>query len=383
MAESRMLVFEANLQKATILTRAEENLARELFANFDTAWDHPALQSRLRQARSQPGNSASTLNGMTLFGVIWSSSKRPEFQKSQVVWKAMRVELENHGVLPRLVSEFNAYMTRNGKAHWRGMEKSISTEAQGPLGDSISSAWNDHRKQRRTRGTNSLVNPSSEPPPAQFFVRERPLPALAPEIASSTTSSSSPSFMRSSQLFPELHPSYNGQQELVDQGGFSHSSFPHPDLRSHSSLSTGSGAPSAPAQINLAFGVDETRQTQTFDQAYFSIPGVQYQPERLAHPLYPSSPFGPPSIPRETQRSATYGVISGPVNLASTRYMSNIPQPDSFSSQAYQADSLLPPMGYSSVSASPSFNPTSVAFGAFCASYDTGSSSYDGNYQGY
>ncbi|KAJ3793448.1 hypothetical protein GGU11DRAFT_799783 [Lentinula aff. detonsa] len=449
MAESRMLVFEANPQKATILTREEENLARELFANFDSAWDHPALQSRLRQARSQPGNSASTLNGMTLFGVIWSSSKRPEFQKSQVVWKAMRAELENHGVLPRLVLEFNAYVTRNGKAHWRGMEKSISTEAQGPLGHSISSAWKDHQKQRRSKGTKSDVNSSSEPPPAKSFVRERSLPPPAPQTGSSTTWSSSSSFMRSSELSQERHPSYNGQQELVGQGQFSHSSFPHPDLRPHSSLSTGPGAPSAPAQINSIFGVDETRQTQTFDQAYPSMPGVQYQHEHLAHPLYPSSPFGPNSLPRETQRAATY--VSGPSNLASTRYMSNIPQPDSFSSQAYQTDSLLPPLGYSSFS-SPSFNPTtaynlasvppqvdhrndynlqsgntyarnryegtqnengqsfeydgalvhnsgygdgraafqsnwnvdeSEAFKAFCASYDTGSSSYEGNYQGY
>ncbi|KAJ3792612.1 hypothetical protein GGU11DRAFT_802595 [Lentinula aff. detonsa] len=451
MAESRMLVFEANPQKASILTRAEENLVRDLFANFDSAWDHPALQSRLRQARSQPGESASTLNSLTLFGVIWSSSKRPEFQKSKVVWKAMRVELENHGVLPRLVLEFNAYVTRNGKAHWRGMEKSISSEVQGPLGHNISSAWKDHEKQRKTRGTNSLVNPSSEPPPAKFFVRERPLPPSAPEIGSSTTWSSSSSFMRSSELSQERHPSYNGQQELVGQGQFSHSSFPHPDLRPHSSLSTGPGAPSATAQINSIFGVDETRQTQTFDQAHPSIPGVQNKHERIAHPLYPSSPFGPNSLPRETQRAATYGVISGPSNLASTRYMSNIPQPNSFSSQAYQTDSLLPPLGYSSF-ASPSLNPTtaynpasvppqvdhrndynlqsgnayarnryegtqnengqsfeydgglvhnsgygdgraafqsnwsvdeSEAFEAFCASYDTGSSSYEGNYQGY
>ncbi|KAJ3994703.1 hypothetical protein F5050DRAFT_429435 [Lentinula boryana] len=451
MAESRMLVFEANPQKATVLTRAEENLARDLFANFDSAWDHPALQSRLRQARSQPGDSASTLNSMTLFGVIWSSSKRPEFQKSQVVWKAMRVELENHGVLPRLVLEFNAYVTRNGKAHWRGKEQ--STEVQGPLGHSISTAWKDHEKQRRTRGTKSVVNSFSEPPPAKFFVRERSLPPLAPETGSSTTSSSSSSFMRSSKLSQERHPSYNGQQELVDQRQFSHSSFPHPDLRPHSSLSPGSGAPSVPAQINSIFGVDETRQPQTFDQTYPSIPGIQYKHERLAHShsLYPSSPFGPNSLPRETQRAATYGVISGPSNLTSTRYMSNIPQSDSFSSQAYQTDSLLPPMAYSSFS-SPSFNPTtaynpasvlpqvdhrndynlqsgneyarnryestqnengqgfeygaglvhnsdygdgravfqsnwsvdeSVAFEAFCASYDTGSSSYEGNYQEY
>ncbi|KAJ3991010.1 hypothetical protein F5050DRAFT_1898732 [Lentinula boryana] len=306
MAESRMLVFEADPQKATVLTRAEENLARDLFANFDSAWDHPALQSRLRQARSQPGDSASTLNSMTLFGVIWSSSKLPEFQKSKVVWNAMRVELENRGVLPRLVLEFNAYVTRNRKALWRGMEK--STEVQGPLGHSISTAWEDYKKQRRTRGTKSVVNSSSEPPPAKFFVRERPLPPLTPETGSSTTSSSSSSFMRSSKLSQERHPSYNGQQELER---FSHSSFPHPDLRPHSSLSPGSGAPSAPAQINSTFSVDETRQTQTFDQAYPSVPGVQYKHERLAHPPYPSSPFGPNSLPRETQRAATYGVISG------------------------------------------------------------------------
>ncbi|KAJ3712558.1 hypothetical protein DFJ43DRAFT_1106223, partial [Lentinula guzmanii] len=360
MAESRMIVFDANPQKATILTREEENLARGLFANFDSAWDHPALQSRLRQARSQPGNGASTLNSMTLFGVIWSSSKRPEFQTSKVVWDAMRAELENHGVLPRLVLEFNAYVTRNGKAHWKRMEKSISTEVQGPLGPSISSAWKDHEKQPRTRGTKSLVNSSSEPPPpAKFFVRERPLPPSAPEIGSSTTWSSSSSFMRSSELSQEHHSSYNGQQELVDQGRLSHSSFPHPNLRPHSSLSTGSGAPSAPAQINSIFGVDETRQTQTFDQAYPSIPGVQNKHERLAHPLYPSSPFGPNSLSLETQRAATYGVTSGPSNLASTRYMSNIPQPNSFSSQAYQTDSLLPPLDYSSFS-SPSFNPTTA-----------------------
>ncbi|KAJ3982084.1 hypothetical protein F5890DRAFT_422444 [Lentinula detonsa] len=257
--------------------------------------------------------------------------------------------------------------------------------------------------------------------------------------------------MRSSNLSQERHTSYNGQQELVGQGQFSHSSFPHPEIRPHSSLSIDSCAPSAPAQINSIFGVDETRQTQTFDQAYPSMPGVQYQHERLAHPLYPSSPFGPNSIPRETQRAATYGAISGPSNLASTRYSSNIPQTDSFSSQAYQTESLPPPMGYSSFS-SPSFNPTtaynlasvppqvdhrndynlqsgntyarnryegtqnengpsfeydgrlvhnsgygdgraafqsnrsvdeSEAFKAFCPSYDTGSSSYEGNYQGY
>ncbi|KAJ4000362.1 hypothetical protein F5050DRAFT_1804217 [Lentinula boryana] len=113
MAADSMFVFDANPHAPSIISSAEEALVRTLFANFDTAWNHPALQTRLIRACHQPSRQ-SILNGMTLFGAIWSASKLPNFRPYKVVWDAMRVHLENDGVLAALVSKFNAYVASVG-----------------------------------------------------------------------------------------------------------------------------------------------------------------------------------------------------------------------------------------------------------------------------
>lgn len=108
-----MFVFDANSHAVHKITFREEALVCMLFANFETTWGHPALQDRLRRARQQP-SSQSILNGMTLFGAVWTASKLPEFQSYKVVWHAMRAHLENEGVLAAVVSRFNAYVARKG-----------------------------------------------------------------------------------------------------------------------------------------------------------------------------------------------------------------------------------------------------------------------------
>ncbi|KAJ3743732.1 hypothetical protein DFH05DRAFT_1245355 [Lentinula detonsa] len=113
MAADSIIVFDANPHAPSIINSEEEALVRMLFANFDTAWNHPALQTRLIRAWHQP-HRHSILNGMTLFSAIWSASKLPNFRSYKTVWNAMRVHLENDGVLAALVSKFNAYVARTG-----------------------------------------------------------------------------------------------------------------------------------------------------------------------------------------------------------------------------------------------------------------------------
>ncbi|KAF8825542.1 hypothetical protein F5879DRAFT_689754 [Lentinula edodes] len=124
MVGSSMFVFDANPHAVHKITSGEEALVCMLFANFDTTWGHPALQDRLRRAGQQP-SSQLILNGMTLFGAIWTASRLPEYQSYKVVWHAMRAHLENEGVLAAVVSRFNAYVVRKGdSAHLDRVSKS-------------------------------------------------------------------------------------------------------------------------------------------------------------------------------------------------------------------------------------------------------------------
>ncbi|KAJ3980822.1 hypothetical protein F5890DRAFT_1539399 [Lentinula detonsa] len=159
------IVFNSNPQVTNDITLEEEALVRKLFADLETAWDHPALQGRLRRTRNQV-TGYSTLNGMTLFSVIWSASKKLNFQSHQVVWNAMRVYLENDGVLAELVTRFNesASTTRKGKAVKPELKSQMYLGPSREVDYATSSAFEDverRQEQRRTRRSTSSSTPST------------------------------------------------------------------------------------------------------------------------------------------------------------------------------------------------------------------------------
>ncbi|KAJ4468914.1 hypothetical protein J3R30DRAFT_3409948 [Lentinula aciculospora] len=365
MAQSSMFVFDANPHAASIRTisHAEESLALQLFANFDKAWNHPALQDRLRRARNQTNDAPSTLNSMTLFSVIWSSAKPAEFQTYQIVWKAMRMQLENSGVLARLVSEFNACVTRKAKAHWRetgksGVESQINSGLPQPLGHSISRAWQEvgrRKVQRKTRGiTKSSVVSSSYPAiprssddrgvESKFFVRKRPSPAPTP-----TGSTPNPPSLYSSVPYPEFPSEQNlyfdeEEEETNNRESFYRdSSYPPSNSYSPSFRSFNSGTTPVSAQQMYSMAGQQQMLAPAFTSNANSYSDPGYGHELLQQPLVDYSSFSPyatnslPEVYPQTQQSAArFGLVaSGPSNITSSDYATQIPQQNSYSTQGY------------------------------------------------
>ncbi|KAJ4465082.1 hypothetical protein J3R30DRAFT_2952175 [Lentinula aciculospora] len=367
MAQSSMFVFDANPHAASIRTisHAEESLALQLFANFDKAWNHPALQDRLRRARNQTNDAPSTLNSMTLFSVIWSSCKPPEFQTYQIVWKAMRMQLENSGVLARLVSEFNACVTRKAKAHWRetgksGAESQVNPGVPQPLGHSISRAWQEvgrRKVQRRTRvAKKSSVVSSSYPAIPQsddrgveskFFVRERPSPA--PTLSGSTPNHPS---LYSSVPYPEFSSThdlyFDEEEETNNQERFnSDSSYPPSNSYSHSFRSFNPGTTPVSTQQTYLMAGQQQMLGPAFTSNANPYADLGYGHERLQQPLADFSSFSPYSTnsfpevyPQTPSSAANFGLVaSGPSNITSSDYATQIPQQNSYSTQAYHITS--------------------------------------------
>ncbi|KAJ3768429.1 hypothetical protein FB446DRAFT_792295 [Lentinula raphanica] len=102
------IAWHTNPNVSASLTEAERELARKLFANFDVAWKHPALQECLRRHihMAQLDHQSSNLNTMTVFSVIWKH-ECPGSHNSRSVWTAMRAEL--NGVLAELIARFHAH----------------------------------------------------------------------------------------------------------------------------------------------------------------------------------------------------------------------------------------------------------------------------------
>ncbi|KAJ3826589.1 hypothetical protein F5880DRAFT_1610083 [Lentinula raphanica] len=336
MAHSSTQVFFANPSQPDVLSNAEISLVRKLFADFDQAWNHSAIQDRLRHARRHSSDSSSFLNGMTLFSVIWTKSKRAGFHNSQIVWNAMRPELETKGVLPKLVSKFNKCVSDYRK---KGLEKTYEAPKRSPpginqsLGDSISSAWKEHQEQRRSRGTKASGSPMSR----------------------SSQTSKEP---LSSTFF------YDDPEELAMNNRF-YPSLADPRLQSHfpRPMESAAGASWTRAEAHPNFGFDGMTQTQTFDHTgyehyYSNPPSFSNQGTYM----YPG--------PRETRQSAVYGVRPGAYNPSSapSSTPNNASQWDSYPSQDYQRTQLasyLAGTSTQSYNASAPFDPmTSVAFRA-------------------
>ncbi|KAJ3904292.1 hypothetical protein F5879DRAFT_1022955 [Lentinula edodes] len=384
MAESSLFVFDVNPQGESIISPEEVARVHELFASFDTAWDHPAIQSRLKQARRQSDSSSSPLNSMTLFAAIWSSSTPPEFHKYQVVWKAMRMQLENDGVLAKLVSEFNAYVKRQGKARRRGSEIAESlgqrdTEAPQSIGNSISSAWMQRRQaQLRTKGTRSSADPSSDKVfESKFRVRERPPPAPVSSFDQDSTGSSYVSFPFRG-MYEDRDLDYEEEQSRD-------SSFDlHSNISNFQFLSYESGAASTSTQSYPVTGHQQTLAPTFSDaQSYlYSTNTIQQQHEQ---PLGFFSPFSTndfaPVFPETNQSAANFRVAPGPSNLAPSQY-ATLPQSGSYPTQAYQIASSPSPRTtpsssypFSSSSSSSSFDP---AMSSYNSSFDQPPNNYLG-----
>ncbi|KAJ3753989.1 hypothetical protein EV360DRAFT_74071 [Lentinula raphanica] len=362
MAHSSTQVFFANPSQPDVLSNAEISLVRKLFADFDQAWNHSAIQDRLRHARRHSSDSSSFLNGMTLFSVIWTKSKRAGFHNSQIVWNAMRPELETKGVLPKLVSKFNERVSDYRK---KGLEKTYEAPKRSPpginqsLGDSISSAWKEHQEQRRSRGTKASGSPmsrssqtSKEPLSSTFFV---PMESGNPAMPSS--------FTQPSDNFGTPRR-YDDPEELAMNNQF-YPSLADPHLQSHfpRPMESAAGASWTQAEAHPNFGFDGMTQTQTFDHTgyehyYSNPPSFSNQGTYM----YPG--------PRETQQSAVYGVRPGAYNPSSapSSTPNNASQWDSYPSQDYQRTQLalyLAGTSTQSYNASAPFDPTtSVAFRA-------------------
>ncbi|KAJ3754815.1 hypothetical protein EV360DRAFT_73391 [Lentinula raphanica] len=150
-----MIVFDSDPQSTSPISSEEEALVRSLFASFDTAWNHAALQERLRRAQRQSKlepHSYSTLNRMTLFSIIWSAAKEPEFRPHQIVWSAMRVFLENSGVLEDLVARFNASASQGDleQSHAQDMVLAASSVSRGSV-----ERRQEERRARRARSSSA------------------------------------------------------------------------------------------------------------------------------------------------------------------------------------------------------------------------------------
>ncbi|KAJ3817506.1 hypothetical protein F5880DRAFT_1618213 [Lentinula raphanica] len=146
------VAWHTNPNASAGLGSAEKELAHKLFASFEVAWNHPALQKCLqRHVRiAQTDRQSSNLNAMTLFSVIWKY-ECPGTHNSHSVWMAMRVELDD--VLVKLVSHFHA--------HTRGEYTGTEEMSDGIQTSNIS---RDNQVQHRARETAASV----KSPPRQI-----------------------------------------------------------------------------------------------------------------------------------------------------------------------------------------------------------------------
>ncbi|KAJ3833164.1 hypothetical protein EV361DRAFT_586565 [Lentinula raphanica] len=347
MAHSSTHVFFANPQP-DVLSDAEISLVRKLFADFDQAWNHSIIQDRLRHARRHSSDSSSFLNGMTLFSVIWTSSKRADFQNSRVVWMAMRAELETNGVLPKLVSKFNERVAEYRK---KGSEKTYEAPrrstpgASQSLGDSISSAWKEHQEQRKARGTKAsgnLISGSSRTsgePSSTFFVREHPSSVRGPATESGNFAVPS-SF---TQPFDNVgNPGPYEEEELARNNRF-HPSFADPRLQLRSPRSMGSGFNAMPQMQTFNYsGYEHYLNPPSFsNESTYVYPGSQQSQQSTAYTVTRPGAYSPASAPYSTPNHAS--------------------QWDSYPAQDYQQKqpaSYLPGTSMQSYITSPPFDPT-------------------------
>ncbi|KAJ3807941.1 hypothetical protein EV368DRAFT_63399 [Lentinula lateritia] len=353
MVGSSMFVFDANPHAVHKITSGEEALVCTLFANFDTTWGHPALQDRLRRAGQQP-SSQLILNGMTLFGAIWTASRLPEYQSYKVVWHAMRAHLENEGVLAAVVSRFNAYVVRKGdSAHLDRLSKSKPQRNTYPkipsrMRSTMSTDSEDVGCQKRGARPSNL----SPENPRSF---NRVLSTLSicdcpPSPPVHASSSSKPLFSHSH--IPQLGPSewtacY--EDEKINPNTHS-SSDPHP----HPFPSSCFDPALAQAQTHISqrsgHGIAAVPNATSF---FYHTHGVAYEQEHLQSPeqhlhSYPASlaspPFSPETYP-ETQQPLREFRASMPSILTSHNPHKHEAQPNSnfTTGHTYWQTTTVPP----------------------------------------
>ncbi|KAJ4474915.1 hypothetical protein J3R30DRAFT_3406101 [Lentinula aciculospora] len=309
-AKSSVFVFNAYPQIASKISPAEEALVRMLFSNLNTAWAHPALQVRLKRARQRP-SSHSILNSMTLFCAIWTASKPPEFQSYKVVWRAMRVHLENDGVLAALVSKFNAFVANNGKPPWKPTKSKEQWETCSMTPQKMEYTETSAEEGRGHHTRSSFMN-SSDGVSSTYSLSGRTPPGntnQGDERSSRPLSSYRPSpYLEFSNC-----DSYRNEEESYDQERFSYLSYSQQtDLHSHS-LSSSSGVAWPQAQMIISEETYARSQmlSPAFADSYLHpTNGVQYEHKCSQLPedyfLLPSPSLASPgdfSEALETQRN--------------------------------------------------------------------------------
>ncbi|KAJ3838495.1 hypothetical protein F5878DRAFT_661166 [Lentinula raphanica] len=139
------VAWHTNPNASAGLGIAEKELAHKLFASFEVAWNHPALQKCLHRHvhMVQTDCQSSNLNAMTLFSVIWKY-ECPGSHNSHSVWMAMRAELDD--ILVKLVSHFHAHT----RGEYTGTEEIFD-------GIQTSNISRDNQVQHRARETAASV----------------------------------------------------------------------------------------------------------------------------------------------------------------------------------------------------------------------------------
>ncbi|KAJ3983275.1 hypothetical protein F5890DRAFT_212339 [Lentinula detonsa] len=307
MAADSIIVFDANPHAPSIINSEEEALVRMLFANFDTAWNHPALQTRLIRAWHQPRRQ-SILNGMTLFSAIWSASKLPNFRSYKVVWDAMRVHLENDGVLAALVSKFNAYVVRIGRETTEFGLVQLQTHLEAPQAPG-SFTWippedAGHHQTKKRKSLGEIFSESDKLSPTHFL--QEPTPPAHRNREAVYYSQSPSSHLSTCSIYGEHH---TNEARTCNEG----SSYPQDsEFHHHPFLPSGSSGSEVRTQTDIyheTFPGGSKPFVSVFPDttSYLGLTyGMEHEKEQLSEP----------NAAETRQTPANIGIASNPSNLA-------------------------------------------------------------------
>ncbi|KAJ3724017.1 hypothetical protein C8R42DRAFT_477609 [Lentinula raphanica] len=321
-----MIVFDSDPQSTSPISSEEEALVRSLFASFDTAWNHAALQERLRRAQRQSKlgpHGYSTLNRMTLFSIIWSAAKEPEFRPHQVVWSAMRVFLENSGVLEDLVARFNASASQGDleQSYAQDRDLAASSVSRGSV-----ERRQEERRARRARSSSVTVQRASSALSASAVhpkhTRLPSIPSIDQAPANSDSGSSRQSQNRTSRIPSHLQHDSSSSSSITYPISTIHAPYeldpPTMNNLAYRRMavyerfqpleppsSSGSSLPPCTTPSPLDVMRAETQPTRTTNNHV--VPSISdYNPYRLAfyNVQYPQSTFSSSSQPHHDASDA-------------------------------------------------------------------------------
>ncbi|KAJ3784909.1 hypothetical protein GGU10DRAFT_333527 [Lentinula aff. detonsa] len=334
MAADSMFVFDANPHAPSIINSEEEALVRTLFANFDTAWNHPALQTRLIRAWHQPRRQ-SILNGMTLFGAIWSASKLPNFRSYKVVWDAMRVHLENDGVLAALVSKFNAYVARIGRKTTDSRLVQLQTHLEAPQAPgsftSIPREDAGHHQTKRRKSLGEIFHKSDKLSPT--YSLQEPTPPAHRNREEVYYSQSPSSHLSTCSIYSE---NYANEARTCNEG----SSYPQDsEFHHHPFLYSGSSGSGVRTQTDIYH--------ESFPGGSKPGPFVPVFPDTTSYlgltygMGHGKEQLSEPDATETRQTPANIGIASNPSNLAFHDYF-RFPELNSYVDrrQAHQSNTM-------------------------------------------